>query len=93
MQESSNFKISDHTASSWNRIGKRLEFGRDAVRQRIAIRVEQHRDRLVITHDPHDFDHAALPELLFGGVEGGVVHLGGAEQFGAEVVDGLLVRL
>ena len=63
------------------------------VRRRVAIGVQQHRDGLVVADDAHDFDYAALAQLLLHAVESGVGHLGGAEQFSAEVVDSLFVGL
>src|SRR4030095_2967379 len=76
---------------SGNRIREGFEFRCDSVGQRIAIRIQEHRHRLVITHETHDFDHAALSYLLLCRAESRVAHLRCAQQFGAEVIDSLLV--
>src|SRR5689334_4050490 len=78
-------------ASAWS--GKRLQLRLHAIRERIFVGVEQHRDELVVARYANQIDDAALTELRLGRFERLVADLLGGEQLGAEVVDRLLVGI
>src|SRR2546422_8857941 len=54
---------------------QRLQLRFGAIRKWIPIDVEQHRDKLVITHHADGIHHRALAEFFHGGLERGVAHL------------------
>src|SRR5262245_32881452 len=69
---------------------KRLQLRLASLRQRIAIDVQQHRDRAVPAHHVDQLDDAALAEHVLRRRERRVTDLLGLQQLGREVVDGFL---